>query len=261
MWGYPHSDGGSERRMTYAKVLHLSCSHSASELKVCVLRGEGFGSVERMSRILLQESLFAFAPAVPEGFSYRPNFITKEEEVELLSYIADIPLENGRLGEYVAKRRVYGFGWGYDFRTHTLLPGPPLPPFLTPLARKVAKWLDIKKTCVVEALITEYPKGAGIGWHRDNENFEHIVGISLQSPALLRLRPFSIRDRVRNGTQSIVTVPLLPCSAYLLQGSARWKAQHSIAPVPALRYSITFRTLPNTTSLRRPRAEYRAGNQ
>ena len=45
----------------------------------------------------------------------------------------------------------------------------------------------------------------------------------------------------------IATLPLAeaqykPRSAYLLTGTARWGWQHSIAPTPALRYSITFRT-------------------
>ena len=32
-------------------------------------------------------------------------------------------------------------------------------------------------------------------------------------------------------------------SAYLLEGEARQVWEHSIAPLPALRYSVTFRTL------------------
>jgi hypothetical protein len=34
-----------------------------------------------------------------------------------------------------------------------------------------------------------------------------------------------------------------PRSAYLLSGPARWEWEHSIPPVDALRYSITFRNL------------------
>jgi DNA oxidative demethylase len=42
-------------------------------------------------------------------------------------------------------------------------------------------------------------------------------------------------------------VVLEPGSAYALTGQARWSWQHSIPPIPALRYSVTFR------SLRQPR--------
>ena len=34
-----------------------------------------------------------------------------------------------------------------------------------------------------------------------------------------------------------------PRSAYVLKDDVRWKWQHSIPPTPALRYSITFRSL------------------
>lgn len=198
-----------------------------------------------MYRALMQESLFSESPAFPGGFALRNEFISPEEENELVGYFTDLPLSHGRLGEYFSKRRVYGFGWGYDFRAQKLVPGPPLPAFLVPLARKVAKWLDIPKARVVEALITEYPKGAGIGWHRDNESFEHIIGVSLSGPSLLRLRPYSWRDRIKSEGGSVVSVPLAPRSAYLMSTDARWRYQHSILPVPALRYSITLRTLPN----------------
>lgn len=163
----------------------------------------------------------------------------------MLEWFTDLPFEHGRLGEYFAKRRVVGFGYGYDFREHRIVPGPPLPPFLIPFARKVAKWLDIPKTRIVEALITEYPKGAGIGWHRDNESFEHVVGVSLGGAARLRLRPSSWKLFGRRRTREDSTeLMLLPRSAYLLSNESRWRFQHSIASVPALRYSITFRTLP-----------------
>ena len=41
---------------------------------------------------------------------------------------------------------------------------------------------------------------------------------------------------------AIHTLQLAPRSAYILRGEARWGWQHSVAPTPGLRYSITFRT-------------------
>lgn len=190
-----------------------------------------------------QYSLFETSQSFPNGFVYRPDFLTKEEEVELLGYFEDLPFSHSRLGEYVAKRRIIGFGWGYDFRAKKLVPGPPLPPFLLPCARKVAKWLDIKVERVAEALITEYPRGTGIGWHRDNEGFEHIVGVSLSGWCRMRLRSYSWRER---GKEARLALPVAPRSAYIMQNDARWRYQHSVAPVEDLRYSITFRTLPAT---------------
>ena len=194
-----------------------------------------------------QTSLFETGASLPNGFVYRPGFLTEEEERDIVAWIADLPLEHGRLGEYTAKRRVIGFGWGYDFREHRLVPGPPLPPPLHGPARKIAKWLDIPYARVAEALITEYPKGAAIGWHRDNESFEHIVGISLSGHCRMRLRPISWRVRGRRRTRDdVIVLPLAPRSAYIMQHESRWEYQHSVSPVEELRYSITFRTLPKS---------------
>jgi alkylated DNA repair protein (DNA oxidative demethylase) len=63
-----------------------------------------------------------------------------------------------------------------------------------------------------------------------------VVGVSLRAACLLRFQ------RRVGEYRHVYEAELAPRSAYLLAGSAR-SAQHSIPPVPALRYSITFRTL------------------
>lgn len=211
-----------------------------------------------MLRAAGQAKLFDTGTNLPSGFVYRPDFLTTEEEAELLAYFMDLPFERSTSAEgYVAKRRIINFGWSYDFDTGKLIPGPPLPPFLTPLARKIAKWLDIPKARVAEALISEYEPGAAIGWHRDNESFESIIGISLSGWAKMRLRPLEsardmrLRGKPRSGKE-VVTLDLEPRSAYLMQKDSRWKFQHSIPKLSMLRYSITFRTLPPSVKIPRP---------
>jgi alkylated DNA repair dioxygenase AlkB len=88
-----------------------------------------------------------------------------------------------------------------------------------------------------EVLLTEYPPGAPIGWHRDAPGFGIIVGISLLSACRMRFR-----RGAAPGTERL-SVPLEPRSAYVLSGPARSEWQHSIPEVDTLRYSITFRTL------------------
>jgi alkylated DNA repair dioxygenase AlkB len=67
--------------------------------------------------------------------------------------------------------------------------------------------------------------------------FGEVVGVSLLAPARLRFRR-------RSGDKWQRTALLAePGSAYLLRGEARTEWEHSIAPMEALRYSITFRTL------------------
>lgn len=197
-----------------------------------------------MVRSATQTKLFDIPVTLPSGFVYHPDFLTREEEAELVGYIEDLPLRHSVGNEgYEAKRRIMHFGWSYDFEKSALICGPKLPHWLQPVARKIAKWVDIPKDCVVEALITEYPEGAAIGWHRDNESFEHVVGVSLSGWCRLRLRPIRSRFRYRSA-QDVVAVEVEPRSAYLMQHESRWSYQHSIPPVQSLRYSITFRTLP-----------------
>jgi alkylated DNA repair dioxygenase AlkB len=197
------------------------------------------------SQVSGQYPLFDTARSFPNGLVYRPDFITPAEEAALVRALAGIPMAHPLTNGYAAKRRIANFGWSFDFDEERLVPGPPLPGFLLGFARKIAKWLAIPQHCVVEALINEYPRGAQLGWHRDNESFEKIVGISLSSFARMRFRPLA---KLRDGTMTradILDIDLEPRSAYIMQGPVRWGWQHSVAATKDLRYSITFRTLPH----------------
>ena len=196
-----------------------------------------------MKRSGAQYKLFETDAHFENGLIYRPDFITAEEEELLLIFIEEQALKHargGESGEYRAKRRHKGFGWGYDFENKKLIPGRPLPLILQNCARRIEKWLDIPRGRVVEALINEYTPGSALGWHRDNEPFEHVVGISLAGWIKMRFRPLGgTRDPKR-----IVSLELEPRSVYVMQNKVRWDWQHSVATARTLRYSITFRTLP-----------------
>jgi alkylated DNA repair protein (DNA oxidative demethylase) len=137
----------------------------------------------------------------------------------------------------VARRRVAHFGWRYGYATWRIEPGPPLPDFLGPLRLRAAALAGGKPSDLAEVLVTEYPAGAAIGWHRDAPQFGDVVGVSLVAPCRLRFR------RGAGGGAATCEIALAPRSAYLLRGAARWAWQHSIPAVKALRYSVTFRTL------------------
>jgi alkylated DNA repair dioxygenase AlkB len=94
---------------------------------------------------------------------------------------------------------------------------------------------------LAQALVTEYDAGAAIGWHRDKGVFGDVVGVSLLAPCTFRLR-----RRAGAGWER-ATLVAAPRSAYLLRGPARAEWEHSIPPVAALRYSITFRSLRATS--------------
>jgi alkylated DNA repair dioxygenase AlkB len=187
-------------------------------------------------------------PAVPlavAGLAYAPAFITAEEEASLLRAIAALPLREAQYKQYTARRRIASFGASYDFADNTLHEAPPIPDFLLPLRARVAQWLGLAEEVFTQALLTEYRPGTELGWHRDVPQFGIVAGISLGSACRMRFRPWPVRANPREGA---FTLELAPRSAYVLRGDARWRWQHSIAPTPALRHSVTLRTKASATA-------------
>jgi len=184
-----------------------------------------------------QLGLFSSRERLPEGFRYREEAITPSVERTLLDAFADLPFREFEFHGYQGKRRVVSFGWKYDFEERKVHRAEELPPFLHTLRDTAARFAEIGSDRLVPALVTEYSAGAAIGWHRDKDVFGDIVGISLLAPCTFRLRRKSAASWDR------VSITVEPRSAYLLRGPARWDWEHSIPGVPALRYSVTFRSL------------------
>lgn len=174
---------------------------------------------------------------VVEGFQYRPDFITVEEEAALLEHIRTLEFHQMKMRGVVAKRRVLHYGVNYSFETFKATPGPPIPDFLLPLRARAAEFANVRDDQLEEALITEYSPGASIGWHRDAHPFDIVIGVSLLSAARFRFR----RGKVRAWETTEVLVA--PRSAYVLTGPARTEWEHGIPPAKETRYSITLRTL------------------
>src|SRR5579884_1426578 len=123
----------------------------------------------------------------PQGLRYIPDFIAEEEERELLRGIATLSWSEVRMHGVVAKRRVVHFGWLYGYESWRIEPGPPVPAFLLSLRGRAAALIGELPERLEEVLVTEYPAGAGIGWHRDAPMFgPTVVGISLLGPCRLR---------------------------------------------------------------------------
>ena len=139
----------------------------------------------------------------------------------------------------VAKRRAAHFGRSYEYESARVRAAPPVPEFLLPLRGRIADFVKCNPVEFVEVLISEYPAGAGIGWHRDAPAFDFIVGISLLSECTMKFRPWP----PMKAPQKSVSLLLEPRSAYVLRGPVRTHWQHHIPPTKRLRYSITFRTL------------------
>jgi alkylated DNA repair dioxygenase AlkB len=102
---------------------------------------------------------------------------------------------------------------------------------------RAANLAQLDPGALCQALVTEYTAGAGIGWHRDRPVYEDVVGVSFLSPCTMRLR----RQKAKGWSR--LNVELAPRSAYLFRGEVRNDWEHSVVPMPSLRYSVTFRSM------------------
>lgn len=173
----------------------------------------------------------------PEGFRYQPDFLLPQEEQELITSISGLPLQHFNFHGYLAKRRVISFGSAYDFESARLEPADPMPEFLTALRDRAARFAGLMPETVAHVLVTEYTPGAAIDWHKDKRVFGDIIGVSLLSECIFRLR------RKVNTRWERYSLALRARSAYLLRGAARDEWEHSIPAVSELRYSVTFRDI------------------
>lgn len=174
---------------------------------------------------------------LPDGLTYREDFISIDEEEALLAELQALPFRPFEFQGFTGKRETVSFGWSYYFDGSGLHQAEPIPDWLLPLRARAAAFAGLPPEAIEHVLLIRYGEGAGLGWHRDRPVFGDVIGISLLAPAPLRFR-LKHGAKWRRFTQAVE-----PRSIYLLRGPAREQWEHSIPPVEALRYSITFRTL------------------
>ena len=190
---------------------------------------------------MAQGELFAASERSVEvpGFSLQADYITVDEERELLAQVEIGPWETDW------RRRIQQFGLGYSGESGKATWVRDLPEWLLPLAGRVARDAGFERfpeNCV----INEYIPPLGIGPHRDYPAFGPTIAcVSLGSDVVLDLTKANRSERVS------VHVPAR--SLWVLSGQARTKWLHGIAarltdPIEGerrkrgRRVSITFRT-------------------
>lgn len=186
------------------------------------------------------DTLFPVDRQYPKGFFYVSDFIDPREEQLLLKDISQIELHTFLFQGYQAKRRVASFGYDYSFDKRSISKGKNIPIAFSWLIDRVANATGIRADKFAELLVTEYPIGGVINWHRDAPPFDVIVGISLSADCSFRLKP---HDKEKQTRGSIISIPVQRRSLYVLRDEVRTDWQHSTQPVKAVRYSITLRTL------------------
>lgn len=177
-------------------------------------------------------------PPKINGLSYQENFITAEEEGELLKYINERPWET----EF--KRWVQHYGYHYDYRARIVEPQGyigPLPMWMQAVAQRLA-WSNGPDQC----LVNKYEPGQGIAAHIDCEPCfgDRIASLSLGSGATMQFTKGDQKEELYLEPQSLLTLSV--CARY------EWK--HGIPPRKSdilngfkvsrqRRVSLTFRTV------------------
>src|SRR3954471_18893974 len=184
-------------------------------------------------------TLFPIGPDFPPGFTYHPDFLDIDEETVLYKEISKVELHNFKFQGFKANRKVASFGYDYSFDNGSLTKGKDIPPVFNYIINKVSNYISTQPNDFSELLVTEYPVGSVINWHRDAPPFDVIAGISLLSDCVFRFRPY---DKKQQNRKAIISFPLERRSLYVINGESRTTWEHSIPAIKQNRFSITLRT-------------------
>ena len=128
-------------------------------------------------------------PRQPEGLVYRPEFITPAEERQVLGVLKAMELRTITMQGQTARRTVRHFGLDYGYESWKLVPTDPFPGELHWLQERSASLAGLDPGQFAQFLVTRYPPGATIGWHRDAPMFgPEVVGVSLAAACRMRFQ-------------------------------------------------------------------------
>jgi alkylated DNA repair protein (DNA oxidative demethylase) len=205
------------------------------------LAPRGFTGYEHCDRTISSHARIAAASrrvhamTLPEGLVYAPGLVTEAEERGVLAVLAAFELHPYVLHDTPSRRLVRSFGLTLVAGAYDAGPAAPIPAELEWLRERCAGLMGHEPEELADLLVTRYPPGAGIGWHRDAPQFRDVSGVSLLTACRMRFR----RGRPRAWETAELT--LEPRSAYVLSGPARTQWQHQIPPVAKDWWSMTFR--------------------
>lgn len=171
-----------------------------------------------------------YTPLVPLGFHFVAEFITAEEETELLTKLV-VPV--GRK-DYTHEGRncVQRYGSRAPYNNHMV--SETIPAHFEVLCQRLVEQglVALKPDSVT---VNEYLTGQVIKPHVDALGGGPVITIlSLGTPATMRFR--------RKNAEQVYDVKLTPRSLIQMRDDLRYKWTHEILPVAAKRYSIVFRS-------------------
>lgn len=182
----------------------------------------------------------------PEGLNLVPNFISDEEETELLASIDKAPWQTD------LQRRVQHYGWRYDYSARRVDPSAyigSLPKWMSPIVDRIDRLGHFPRR-PQQAIVNEYVPGQGIAPHVDCiPCFGPVIAsLSMSGDCEMQF------DKGKSGPKVALHLPRK--SFLILTGPARYDWRHAIQarksdPAPLnkgriqreRRISLTFRTL------------------
>ena len=171
---------------------------------------------------------------LPPGLKLADEVVTSEEEADLITLIERSGLSYSPY-DPENPRSSTSYGWKYDYGSDSFLACAPMPNGFRAICEKAAAFAGVEPDQLAECLLNRYEPGAIIQPHLDKPVWEHVVGISLGTPTTMQFRK-EVGD-----VYARAEIELAPRSMYLLSGEARYTWQHSLPPLEATRWSITFR--------------------
>lgn len=158
------------------------------------------------------------------GLNVVPDFITEEEEIEILSNIT-IGTKKNIKSRNTIKR------YGSDLPYKSNIVSKVIPDFLDKLCCKLFEQ-QLSEIKPDSATINEYLKGQGITFHVDSvSSGDVITTLSLKNSATMRFRKKTEEFAIELPRRCLVQ----------MSGEIRQKWEHGIDPVKDDRYSIVFR--------------------
>jgi hypothetical protein len=94
---------------------------------------------------------------------YQADLLSAEKE-KALREAESLPFREFEFHGFTGKRRTVSFGWRYDFSGGGLTKTDDMPQFLIGLRARPEDFAKNPPGGFQQVLITEYPRGAGIGW-------------------------------------------------------------------------------------------------
>ena len=105
---------------------------------------------------------------LPEGLMYVTGFLTEAEERDVLAVLATFELHPYVLHDTPSRRLVRSLGLALVAGAGDAGPAAPIPAGLEWLRKRCATLMGREPEELADLLVTRYPPGAGIGWHRSS---------------------------------------------------------------------------------------------